>query len=589
MINKRLLSLAGDAKRQIVRNVLFQWLSMLSGAALTFGLGWFIQLMSEDRADISALWCILAVFTAAVLLRVFCGSAAGRASFRAGSGVKKILRQTVYEKLLCLGPSYIGQTATSEVVQVATEGVDQTEVYFSKYLPQLFYSVLAPTTLFLLLAPVYLPAAVCLLLCVPLIPLTIVAVQKLAKRLLARYWSAYAGLGDSFLENLQGLTTLKIYRADGAKQAEMNREAEHFRKITMKVLSLQLNSIIVMDLIAYGGSAAGMILSAGGYAGGAISLGDALTIALLSAEFFLPMRLLGSYFHIAMNGMAAIDKLFHILDLKEPKKSEQSLPKGALSVVFRDVSFFYEAHRPVLKNIVLEAVPGRILSLTGGSGSGKSTLAALVTGQLRGYTGSIALGGVEVSMADQQQLSQRVTLVSSAGYLFAGTIGENLRMALPNAGDDELWQVLEEVCLAEFLQARNGLETRLSERGANFSGGQRQRLCLARALLRDSDLYVFDEATSNVDAESEALIMATVTRLAERKTVILISHRLSNLINTSCICLMKSGTIMERGTHEELLENGGDYAVLFREQEALERYGNTVEYQRPAGRKAVAI
>ncbi|HJC15902.1 MAG TPA: ABC transporter ATP-binding protein/permease, partial [Candidatus Fusicatenibacter intestinigallinarum] len=413
-----------------------------------------------------------------------------------------------------------------------------------------------------------------LLICVPLIPVSIVAVQKFAKKLLNRYWGIYTGLGDSFLENLQGLTTLKIYQADGQKAQEMDREAEQFRKITMKVLTMQLNSISVMDIVAYGGAAAGMIVAVGEYLSGRLTFAGALTMLLLASEFFIPLRLLGSFFHIAMNGMAASDKIFRLLDLPEPERGVKATEGAQLKVMFENVGFSYEENREILKHVSLELPAGSLVSLVGESGCGKSTVAAVLTGRNRGYQGSVCLGGVELSEISEAALMRSVTRVAHNSYLFKGTVEENLRMGCPDAGREEMIAVLKKVNLWGFLQEQEGLETRLQERGSNLSGGQCQRLALARALLHDTPVYIFDEATSNIDVESEEMIMEVIRDLAKTRTVLLISHRLANVVTSGCIYMMVRGEIVESGTHEELMSRNGKYRKLFDSQRQLEDYGS---------------
>lgn len=460
---------------------------------------------------------------------------------------------------------------------MSAEGVEQLETYFGRYLPQFFYSLLAPVTLFAALCRVSLRASLALLVCVPLIPLSIVAVQKLAKKLLDRYWGIYTGLGDSFLENLQGLTTLKIYQADGQKAEEMDEEAQNFRSITMKVLTMQLNSTSIMDMVAYGGAAVGMVTAVLEFLDGSLSLGGALTMILLASEFFIPLRLLGSFFHIAMNGMAASDKIFRLLDLEEPVKGTEKLPEGSLAICFEDVHFAYEADREILKGISLTVPAGSFVSLVGESGCGKSTVAGLLSGRNRGYEGNIRLGGKDMRCLCEEDLMKHVTLIRHNSYLFKGTVEENLRMAKADATEEEMRAVLQKVNLLGFLEAQQGLSTPVLERGGNFSGGQCQRLALARALLRRTPVYIFDEATSNIDAESEDMIMQVIRELAKTKTVLLISHRLGNVVGSDCIYLLKDGRIAQANTHEALLREGGAYARLYRHQMELEEVGKVVE------------
>ena len=428
-------------------------------------------------------------------------------------------------------------------------------------------------TLFVILSRVSLKASVILLICVPLIPVSIVAVQKIAKKLLDKYWSIYTGLGDSFLENLQGLTTLKIYQADQQKADEMDMESQNFRRITMKVLTMQLNSTSVMDIVAYGGAAIGMAVAVSEFLKGNISISGTLCIVLLASEFFLPLRLLGSFFHIAMNGMAASDKIFKILDLPEPQTGEKILPEGSLDISFKNVHFAYEEDREILKGIDLYLPAGSFVSLVGESGCGKSTIAGIISAKNRGFTGEITIGGVPLSQVKETDLMRHVVLVRHNSYLFKGTVEENLRMAKPDATEAEMEEVLVKVNLLGFLQTQDGLQTKLLEKAGNLSGGQCQRLAIARALLRDSAVYIFDEAASNIDVESEELIMDVIHQLARTKTVLLISHRLANVVNSDQIYFLKDGEIKESGKHEELVQLNGEYRHLYDSQMALENYG----------------
>ncbi|MDO4268103.1 MAG: ABC transporter ATP-binding protein/permease [Eubacteriales bacterium] len=598
MIKKRLIGLMADSKKYIFYNVGWQWLGLvlsvitMSAAGALFEAAYRELWRGEKGAlDGRLLSSFALVILAAVWGRAVCTRRAARASYLAGSQVKTTLRRALYEKLASFGPSYHEQVPTAEAVQVAAEGVEQLEVYFSRYLPQLFYSLLAPLTLFAVLSRISVKAGAALLVCVPLIPLTIMAVQKLAKRLLNKYWSIYTGLGDSFLENLQGLTALKIYEADELKAQEMDEESERFRKITMKVLMMQLNSIIVMDVVAYGGAAVGMAVVLREYLSGLVSLGGAMTVILLSADFFLPMRLLGSFFHIAMNGMAASDKLFRILDLPDPDRGTEELPEGPLGIVLDGVTYSYDGERTVLDGVSLTVPERGLTSVVGLSGCGKSTAAGIVTGRNKGYGGSVRIGrgtaenacgaGVwkELARVSQASLMKHVTLVSHNSYIFKGTVEDNLRMAAPEASEQQLWEVLSQVNLADFLcgPGQNGLKTELLERGANLSGGQCQRLALARALLHDTPVYVMDEATSNIDVESESIIMETVRRMAEEKAVLLISHRLANVVDSDCIYVLSGGRVAEYGLHEELMARGGIYEELYRTQRELEEYAGSAE------------
>lgn len=433
MINKRLIGAVPESKKYIAGNVALQWCSLCANIAMMSAVTALLAALFAGSMTQSKIVTTAVIALAAVAVRYGCTVGASRMGYLSSKAVKKTLRGAIYDKLLCLGASYSEQVKTSEVVQVAVEGVDQLETYFGAYLPQFFYAMLAPLTLFAVLCFVSVPAAVVLVVCVPLIPIAIAAVQTWAKKLLSKYWGQYTALGDTFLENLQGLTTLKIYQADSFKNDEMNVEAEKFRKITMKVLTMQLNSITIMDLIAY--------------------------------------------------------------------------------------------------------------------------------------------GGAELRDIEEASLMRRITYVSHQSYLFKGTVRDNLLMGKPGASDDELWSALTQVNLADFLRGEAGLDTLLSERGENLSGGQRQRLALARALLHDSPVYIFDEATSNIDVESENDIMAQIHALAGRKTVLLISHRLANVTASDEIYVLERGDIVQHGTHDALLKQGGAYAALWSAQQVLEHYG----------------
>ena len=572
MINKKLISFDRGAMRFVGANVAFQWLGMLCNiifvrviaqlVGAVFAGGLTHEMLRQD--------VVLCLFT--IPLRYVFTLLASSMSDCASKDVKRTLRSKIYEKLTRLGAGYSETIATSEAVMLASEGVEQIDTYFAKYLPQLFYSLLAPVTLFVLLVGVHARSAIILLCCVPLIPLSIVAVQKFAKKLLDKYWGEYTTLGDSFLENIQGLTTLKIYQADGWKHEEMNRQAERFRKITMKVLTMQLNSVTLMDLMAYGGAGLGIISAVAAFAKGQITLTAALTILLLAADFFLPLRLLGSYFHIAMNGAASAEKIFRLLAADEPADGTQEAGEDS-TLKLDHVTFGYETDRTILHDVSLCIPQGSFVSLVGESGCGKSTIAAILSGARTGYTGSVTLGGVPVQMLREESRLRTLTVVPHNAAIFKGTVGSNLRMAAPAADDAALWAALEEVNLAAFCRSQQGLDTPLHEGGSNLSGGQRQRLAMARALLHDSPIYLFDEATSNVDAESENDIMAAIRKLAGKKTVILISHRLANVVDSDCIYVMDGGRIAEQGKHEALLAAGGVYSRLYNAQKQLEDLG----------------
>lgn len=574
MFHKRLIKEFPDNRKCVAGIVTAQWVSLLANVTLMLVLAQFASNLLGAASPVSV-GALLGVFAAAFLVRLLAANVADRLSYQASTRVKRRLRERVYEKLMELGTEYHDVTATSEAVQVSTEGVDQLEIYFGKYVPQFFYSLLAPLTLFVIVGTMSLKVAIVLLLCVPLIPLSIVAVQKFAKRLLAKYWGTYTGLGDTFLENLQGLVTLKIYQADERYAKKMDEEAEKFRKVTMRVLIMQLNSISVMDLVAYGGAAVGILLSILELRKGQITAAECLFIIMVSAEFFLPLRLLGSFFHIAMNGNAAADKIFRLLDAPVPSHGNVTQTDGN-EVEFARVNFGYDDGKQVLRDVSFVIPEKSFVALVGESGCGKSTIASLLMGdnRLSENSGSVTIGGVPVTELSRETLYGKVTRVRHDSYLFAGTVFDNLKMGNENAEIREMEDALRRVDLYDTIMEKGGLTMPIEEKASNLSGGQKQRLVLARALLHDGEIYIFDEATSNIDVESENKIMEVVQELAHNKTVILISHRLANVVAADRILVLKAGAegIEACGTHEELMAQKGYYYGLYETQQELERY-----------------
>lgn len=573
MINKRLIGTVKESKKYIALNVAIQWCSLAANVVMMAAISVLLASMAEKNVTRTRISTTIIIAAAAVVIRFLCAVGMSKMSYLSSKAVKKTLREKIYEKLLKLGTAYQEKVQTSEVVQVAVEGVDQLETYFGAYLPQFFYAMIAPLTLFVVLCFINVPSAVVLLICVPLIPVAIAAVQTWAKKLLSKYWGRYTALGDTFLENLQGLTTLKIYQADEFKHKQMNEASEEFRKITMKVLTMQLNSITIMDLIAYGGAALGIVMSVTQFKAGHIGLAGAIFIILLSADFFIPMRQLGSFFHIAMNGMASSDKIFKLLDLPEDNNENgKECPKDG-DIVCKNLAFSYDDDREILHGIDMVFKSGSFTAVVGESGCGKSTTAGIIMGHMKNYTGNVTIGGNSLSQISEASLMKHITYVGHNSYLFKGTVRQNLLMGSPDAKDDKLWEVLKEVNLADFLKGEDGLDTKLLEKASNFSGGQCQRLALARALLHDSPVYIFDEATSNIDVESENEIMERIYELAKTKTVILISHRLANVTGADNIYVLESGNVAECGTHEELLDRHGVYEKLWNAQQELESFG----------------
>lgn len=584
MIDKKLIREVGSSLYHIKRNVGYQWLMLVLNILLITVLTWLLAaLLSGAQLSSGAIGIVIGTAVLVIVLRHYLGVLAAISSERASHAVKQQLREKIYRKLLSLGGSYHERVSTSEIVQVSVEGVDQLETYFSSYLPQFFYSMLAPVTLFVALVFVNWKAAVVLFVCVPLIPISIAAVQTFAKKLLSRYWGQYTSLGDHFLENLQGLTTLKIYQADERQQRIMNEEAEKFRRITMKVLTMQLNSITIMDLVAFGGAALGIGIAVWELHSGTITLQAALMTILLAAEFFLPMRTLGSFFHIAMNGMAASDKIFRLIELPAEKSGEQALVPMPFPITFANVSFSYDGERTVVSDLNMHLPQGSFTAIVGPSGCGKSTSAALLMGELDGYDGAICFGEQEGRTLREADRLRFITRVTHQSYLFSATVRENLRLAKKDVDDAAMWAVLEQVRLADFLRGEQGLDTMLREQGSNFSGGQRQRLALARALLHDSPVYIFDEATSNIDVESETLIMEVIETLAKTKTVLLITHRLANVVHADQIYVMEAGAIVERGSFAQLVNGDGGFAQLWNAQQALENYGKEQKHEEKQG------
>ena len=578
MIRKRLFELVPGAPWHVFLTVALRWLGLVSNIAFVWVVCSTLTLALEGALDVGGMRRALVVGLVALALKAISTKLASRESFAAAVDVKRVLRHRIYEKLLRLGSSYSKRVATAEVVQLSVEGCEQLETYFGQYLPQLFSAILAPITLFvalLLMAPAAWPAALVLLVFVPLIPLVIVLVRRTAKGVLSSYWDEYTSLGDSFLESLQGLTTLKIYQADKARHEVMDEEAERFRAVTMRVLRTQLNSIVFMDVGAFGGAAAGMGMALWLLSVGSIDFTEALLVALLSVDFFRPLRRLGSYFHVAMSGMAASDRIFNLLDLKEPTEGGTQVPAQGDHLLMSHVSFSWDGGREVLHDVSVDIPSVGLTAIVGESGSGKSTIAALLAGRAEGYEGKLLLGGRPLAHFDRKALARYVTTVPAASYLFAGTVKDNLLMGHPRASEEDMWSVLEGVDLAAFLRAQDGLDTRVEKRGENLSGGQRQRLALARAFLHNSPVYILDEATSNIDVESEKAIMTAVRGIARYKAVILISHRLANVTAARRIYVLEHGRVVGEGDHARLLLENTTYRRLWEGQQALEAFEPT--------------
>lgn len=701
MFDKRLFQLAPGLGKLIAGKVALMWVGLLANIGFMLSLVMLLQglLAAADPHTFSCnaasasecpanlfgvpgttvapmagdLMVYVALAIVCMLVRYLATTHATRLGTEAAERVKLALRSKLYRKMVALGPSYRSRVKTSDVVQSAGEGVEQIQSFFELFLPQLFYAILAPITLFAVIAPNNMPAAVTMLVCAPLIIIVTGIVSMTAARAFKKYWGRYTDMGAAFLDNLQGLETLKNFDADDRAAAEMDKKAEGFRVMTMRVLQIQLRSLTAMDIVAYGGAAAGIGValwqyahtaaaaagaSAAGWspimlaahlpgafaylayglqylmpfgAGFPLTLAGLLLIVLLSAEFFIPMRQLGSYFHVAMNGMTSTKRIFALLDTPEPAHGTATLPAtagtdagtdagtkagtkadGGITVSFDHVGYSYDsadsgaavqqtnsAPAPALTDLTFTAYPGQLTAIVGISGSGKSTAAALLAGTLTGYQGSLTLNGVKVSDLSGETLARTITLIGASSHLFAGTLRENLLMALPDDGqngeaasdavDSRLWDALEQARIADFVRSQpDGLDMTIEPDAANLSGGQRQRIAIARALLHDSPVFVFDEATSSVDVESEELILATIRELVQSrsKTVIMITHRMANAEHADQVVVLEHGKSVETGTHAELMAAGGVYAKLFTTQADIENFG--ADHPQPASLTASA-
>ena len=593
MINKRLIGICSESKKYIALTVLTSWISIICNILIILMVGQFINKVYTVRGllvnlEIDKLSTLLkfkvnenlslagtiAIIAVLLIIRYFSNIMYGKLSYLASASVRVNLRELIYKKLLKLGVGYNKVQSISTIVQMTVEGVEALEIYFGRYLPQFFYSMLAPITLFVFISFISIKSAVVFIVCVPLIPLSIIAIMKIAKKILKEYWNSYTNLGDTFLENLQGLTTLKVFDIDEERHRKMNEEAEGFRKITMKVLSMQLNSINIMDLIAFGGAALGTIVALIEFKNGNLSVGNLLVIILLSSEFFIPLRLLGSYFHIAMNGMAACDKIFYLLDAEEKEKdicNDSASKLNNLSVSLENVKFSYDGERTVVDNVNLDIPNKGLVAIVGESGSGKSTIASLIMNTNSVNDGAIKLNGINVENISLDDIYNKISLVSTNSYIFNGSIMDNLLMGKYDATKSEINDALKKARLYDFVQSlRDGLNTNVGEGGSSLSGGQKQRLALARAILGNREMIIFDEATSNIDIESEEAIWESIYELSKDKTILVISHRLANVVDADNIYVMKDGKIVENGNHDELTDIKGEYFSMVNKQNQLE-------------------
>ena len=661
MFDKRLFSLAPGVGRLVAAKVLCQWIGLLSNIvfvvtivdmlspALAMVESAFDPMFSMgDSGLISRLFvgfgyggfsaktyvgCVLAIVVCAVL-RFLMMRAAAYFGAEAAERVKLALREQLFNKMLAIGPSYSQHISTADVVQSAGEGIEQIQSFFELFLPQLFYAILAPVTLFFIVAPINMPTAVTLLVCAPLIVLIVGMVAMRAARVFKKYWGKYTDVGSVFLDNVQGLETLKSFDADAHAAKKMNEQAEQFRVMTMNVLQIQLRSLTAMDIVAYGGAAAGVGVAIWQYANGAaLPLAGVLLIVLLSADFFIPLRQLGSFFHVAMNGMTSTKRIFALLDTPIPAHGVQEMPEfgasdNGVDVCFDDVSFRYadvgadaaadvetgktgqiggesgvvgagktgmskddDGSVVALHGVSFTARRGQVTAIVGPSGSGKSTAVELLSVNLSGYEGCMWLlsGNAGNSSTQRYQindlsiesLTREIAIVAAQSHLFAGTLRDNLLMAKPDATESELWQALEAAHIDEFVRAQSQeLDLAIEQGASNLSGGQKQRIAIARALLRESAVYIFDEATSSVDVESETLILQTIRALANRgKTVIMVTHRMANAADADHVVVFERGRVAEQGAHAELMRANGTYTKLFHAQQTVENIGMRTQTQ----------
>lgn len=561
MFNKRLLKTFKEEMKNVYGLVLIQWLILVCHILLTFLHSYVLSCLYLKKT-FSLTFYLLSVVCLFVL-KCFLQTTQNKQALSLSEMIKTKLRKMIFDKIYHQKQTTIFKEST--LTQLTSEGIDQLEIYFSKYMPQFYYALLAPLTLFVIVGFMSLKVALILLLCVPLIPISIVVVQKIAKRLLAKYWNSYTGLADSFLENLQGLTTLKYYQSDLYYQDKMDKEAEDFRKKTMRVLIMQLNSISVMDLVAYGGFGIGVILALQEYLNQHMTLMMFIFVVMISIEFFLPLRMLGSYFHIGQNGNAAANKIFKLLDTVDD--IQDSYQKPIATIEFDHVRFGYD-EKMILEDVSFSLSKGTFLTIVGKSGSGKSTIASLIMNLYPLQEGNI-LYNQEV-IPSTMTLYQKMTLIKDETYILKGTVYDHLAMS-GCLNQDKMVAVLKEVKLFEVFEKQGGLEFQLNEGAKNLSGGQRQRLALARALLHESDVYIFDEATNNVDHESEKIILNIMKRLAKDKIVIFITHRLAHCKESQLTFVMENGKLLQQGSYDELLNQDNLFKELVENQKRLER------------------
>ena len=567
MFDKELLKLIGGNKKYVVYTVLLMVLGMLANIGITASICWAVYFLIEGYEPLAYIYPAITAVVA-IIVRYIASRCTGNLKDMLGRKVKKDLRERTYNKILKLGVRSTDGMSMAGLTQVSMEGIEQLDLYYSAYLPQFFFSMLAPVILFCICVGIDWRTSLVLLACVPLIPVSIVAVSKYAKKIFAKYWGKYTSMGDAFLDSVQGLKELKIFKADAARHVKMNASAEEFRKITMKVLVMQLASTTIMDLVAYGGAGAGIALSIVGLMNEWLAPAAALFLILVAVEFFLPLRALGSAFHVAMNGASAGKKIISLLNQPDPVWGEKEV--AGRELVLENVTFSYDKKRDVLKDITMTFPEKGMTAIVGESGCGKSTVVNMLVGAYRPKAGNVTVGSEVLENVTRESYYSHLASVSYNTYIFNDSVRVNFELAKKNVTDEEIWGALEKVNLADFIKENGGLDKVITEDANNVSGGQKQRLALAVNLVADKDIYVFDEATSNIDIESEAIIMDNIKAMSKNKSVIVISHRLANVVPADNIYYMEEGEVKESGSHAQLMSAQGGYAKLYTAQKQLE-------------------
>ena len=572
MIDKQLLRLLGNNKKYIFYTVSLMIIGLLANICITASICQAIYRAANYNPQNDSIGIFLIPALPALIgiaIRYFTTRFSGNLKDLLSRKVKKEIREKLYDKILRLGIRSTDDMSMAGLTQVSMEGIEQLDLYYSSYIPQFFYAILAPVILFVVTVWIDWQVAFVLLACVPLIPISIIAVSRYAKKIFAKYWDKYTSMGDSFLDSVQGLRELKIFKADEAQHIKMNQNAEEFRKITMKVLVMQLASTTIMDLVAYGGAGIGISVAVMGVINRGLAPITALFLILVAVDFFLPLRAFGSAFHIAMNGASAGRKILSLLEQPDPIWGEEEVT--GTEIKMEDVTFSYDGKRDVLKNIHMTFAKTGMTSIVGASGCGKSTVVGLLCGSFHPQTGNITVGGKAIETLSRDNYYRHIAVVSYNTYIFNETVRANFMLANKDVTEDKIFEALQKVNLAEFIQQNGGLDKTISEDASNLSGGQKQRLALAINMVADKDVYIFDEATSNIDIESEAVIMKNIKALSKEKSVIVISHRLANVVPSDCIYYMESGEIVEFGTHNQLMQKMDRYARLYTTQMQLEK------------------